>query len=56
MTADLAYLKGITIEKFNSDRHDRSAFDCGVDRINNFLKITASKYVKEDNVLIFVES
>ena len=54
MAADVAHFKGIAIEKFNADRHDRSAFDCGVDRINNFLKITASKYVKEDNGQIYV--
>lgn len=54
MITDLAYFKGIAIEKFDADRHDRSAFDCGVDRINNFLKISASKYVKEDNGQIYV--
>ena len=54
MAADLAYLKGIAVEKFDADRHDRSAFDCGVDRIDNFLKLTASKYVREDNGKIYV--
>jgi ribosomal protein S18 acetylase RimI-like enzyme len=53
MAADLAWLQGIAVEKFDAGRHDRSAFDCGVDRLNTFLKITVSKYVKEDNGQIY---
>jgi len=54
MPADLEYLAGIRIEPFDSDRHDRTEFSCGVERLDNFLKITASKYVKEDNGKIYV--
>lgn len=54
MPVDLDYLAGITIEPFDSARHDREAFSCGVQRLDNFLKITASKYVKEDNGRIYV--
>ena len=54
MPADLEYLAGITIEPLDSARHDREAFSCGVERLDNFFKITASKYVKEDNGRIYV--
>src|SRR5689334_165544 len=54
MPADLEYLAGIRIEPFDSARHDRDAFSCGVDRLDNFFKITASKYLKEDNGKIYV--
>jgi ribosomal protein S18 acetylase RimI-like enzyme len=54
MATDLAYLAGIAVEKFDAGRHDRSAFDCGVERINNFLRLTASKYVRDDNGQIYV--
>ena len=46
MPADLEYLAGIGIEPFDGDRHDRRDFSCGVERLDNFFKITASKYVK----------
>lgn len=54
MPADVDYLRGLAIEPFDGGRHDRARFTCGVDRIDNFLKITASKFVKDDNGRIFV--
>lgn len=44
----------LTIEPFDRTRHDRAAFSCGVDRIDNFLKITASRHVADDNGKIYV--
>lgn len=54
MAPDLEFLSRIIIEQFDGRRHDREAFDCGTDRLNNFLKITASKYVADDNGQIYV--
>lgn len=54
MAADLDYLAGLVIEPFDGDRHHRRDFSCGVERLDNFFKITASKYVKEDNGKIYV--
>lgn len=54
MPADLEYLRGLAIEPFDAARHDRAAFTCGTDRIDNFLKITASKYLAGDIGRIWV--
>ena len=54
MPADVDYLRGLAIEAFDAARHDRAAFTCGTDRIDNFLKITASKYVAGDIGRIYV--
>jgi GNAT superfamily N-acetyltransferase len=54
MPADLEYLARIRIEPFDSGRHERESFSCGVDRLDNFFRITASKYVKDDNGKIYV--
>lgn len=54
MPPDLEFLSRIVIEQFDGERHDRGVFDCGVERLNNFLKITASKYVGDDNGQIYV--
>ena len=54
MAADLEFLSRIIIEQFDGKRRGREAFDCGNDRLNNFLKITASKYVAEDNGQIYI--
>lgn len=54
MPADLTYLRCLAIESFDVVRHDRAAFTCGADRIDNFLKITASKYLAGDIGRIFV--
>lgn len=54
MPADINYLRSLAIESFDAARHDRAAFTCGVDRIDNFLKITASKYLAGDIGRIYV--
>ncbi len=38
----------LRIELFDAARHDRAAFDCGVDRLNNYLRFTARKQQKDD--------
>lgn len=53
MPTDLDYLRGVTIEPFDATRHDRSSFTCGVERIDDFLKITASKYMGSDSGRIY---
>ena len=54
MPADVEYLRGLAVEPFDATRHDRAAFSCGEARIDNFLKITASKYVAGDVGRIYV--
>lgn len=51
---DLEYLQTLSIEKFDGSRHDRVSFTCGVDRIDNFLKNSASGFIKDDNGRIYV--
>ena len=41
------------IEPFDPDKHDRTAFSCGVDQVDNFFKKTANKLAKADNVRLF---
>lgn len=45
---------GIAIEPFDPGRHDRSAFSCGTDRLDNFLRFTARKQQKDDFTRVFV--
>lgn len=42
------------IEPFDPARHDRTAFSCGVEQVDNFFKKTANKLAKADNVRLFV--
>ncbi len=42
------------IEPFDPDRHDRAAFSCGVEQVDNFFRKTANKLAKADNLRIFV--
>ncbi len=37
-------LQHISIEPFDPKRHDRAAFACGTDRLDNFLRRTARKH------------
>jgi ribosomal protein S18 acetylase RimI-like enzyme len=41
------------IEPFDPARHDRTAFSCGVDAVDNFLKRTANKLAQADNLRLF---
>ena len=42
------------IEPLDPQKHDRAAFSCGVDQVDNFFKRTASKLVNADNLRVFV--
>jgi ribosomal protein S18 acetylase RimI-like enzyme len=41
------------IESFDPDRHDRAAFASGVDAVDNFLKKTANKLARADNLRLY---
>jgi ribosomal protein S18 acetylase RimI-like enzyme len=43
-----------TIEPFDPDKHDRAAFSCGLEQVDNFFKRTANKLAKADNVRVYV--
>lgn len=53
MPFDLEYLQTLSIEKFDGSRRDRAPFTCGVTRIDNFLKNSASGFIKDDNGRIY---
>lgn len=38
----------------DKDKHDRSRFNCGIEALNNYLKIMASQQGKKDNTRTFV--
>lgn len=42
------------IEPLDPARHDRAAFSCRVEQVDNYFKRTANKLAKADNVRIFV--
>lgn len=42
------------IEPLDPARHDRAAFSCGVEQVDNFFRKTAGKLAKADNVRVFV--
>ena len=44
----------INIEPFDPDRHDRRAFSCGYERIDNYLKRSARKHQKADFTRVYV--
>ncbi len=44
----------VSIESWNPARHDRSGFDCGVERLNNFLNLSARKQQKDDMTRVYV--
>ena len=41
------------IERFDTARHDRAAFDCGVGRLNNYLRFSARKQQKDDMTRVY---
>lgn len=43
-----------TIEPLDPEKHDRAAFSCGVEQVDNFFKRTANKLVTADNLRVFV--
>jgi ribosomal protein S18 acetylase RimI-like enzyme len=42
------------IEPFDPAWHDRAAFSCGVEQVDNFFRKTANKLGKADNLRVFV--
>lgn len=42
------------IEPFDPDKHDRTAFSCGIEQVDNYFKKTANKLAKADNVRLYV--
>lgn len=46
--------KRIVIEPLDPARHDRAAFSCGIDQVDNFFRRTANKLTKAGNIRAFV--
>lgn len=46
--------KPTVIEPLDPARHDRAAFSCGIDQVDNFFRRTANKLTKAGNVRTFV--
>lgn len=44
----------LRIEHFDPARHDRADFDCGVIRLNNYLKLSARKQQRDDMTRVHV--
>lgn len=44
----------LIIEPFDPERHNRAAFSCGVEQVDNFFKRTANKLTKAGNARVFV--
>lgn len=44
----------VRIEQFDPARHDRAGFNCGVDRLNKFLKFSAKKQQRDDMSRVYV--
>lgn len=43
-----------TIEPLDPAKHDRAAFSCGVEQVDNFFKRTANKLAQADNLRAYV--
>ena len=41
------------IELFDPEKHDRTAFSCGVEQVDNYFRKTANKLAKADNVRLY---
>jgi ribosomal protein S18 acetylase RimI-like enzyme len=54
MSFDKEFISRLRVEPFDRKRHDRTAFSCGVERIDNFLKITAGNHTDHDHGKIYV--
>jgi ribosomal protein S18 acetylase RimI-like enzyme len=42
------------IEPLDPSKHDRAAFSCGIEQVDNFFKRTANKLATADNLRVFV--
>lgn len=38
----------------NKNKHDRNRFDCGIEALNNYLRVMANQQAKKDNTRTFV--
>lgn len=47
-------LRPLKFEPFDPDKHDRTAFSCGVDQVDNYFRKTANKLQKAGNVRVSV--
>jgi ribosomal protein S18 acetylase RimI-like enzyme len=54
MPADEAWLSRLRVEPLDRGKHDRAAFSCGVDRLDNFIKRTAANQADEDFTKVYV--
>lgn len=54
MGRDLTLFRRLRIEPLDRKKHDRAAFSCGVDRIDNFLRHTAGRHQDEDLTRVYV--
>jgi GNAT superfamily N-acetyltransferase len=54
MSHDEAWLSRLRIEPLDREKHNRAAFSCGVDRIDNFLKSTAAKQADQDLTKVYI--
>jgi ribosomal protein S18 acetylase RimI-like enzyme len=54
MSVDKKLIACLKVEPLDRKMHDRAAFSCGVERIDNFLKITAGKHADEDHGKVYV--
>lgn len=46
--------KTFIIEPFDPNKHDRTAFSCGVEQVDNYFQKTANKLARADNVRLYV--
>jgi ribosomal protein S18 acetylase RimI-like enzyme len=44
----------LVIEPFDPSKHDRAAFSCGVEQVDNFFRRTANKLASANNLRVFV--
>jgi ribosomal protein S18 acetylase RimI-like enzyme len=42
------------IEPFDPEKHDRTAFSCGIEQVDNYFQKTANKLAKAGNVRLYV--
>lgn len=42
------------IEPFDPNKHDRTAFSCGIEQVDNYFQRTANKLAKADHVRLYV--
>lgn len=47
-------LPALRIEHFDAARHDRADFDCGIGRLNNYLRLSARKQQRDDMTRAYV--